>query len=345
MLMKAASRPLQLLAAGLRGDAPNDEQWSEVLEVANRGWLGPALYISLARASRLEQIPTAVRDYLGFLHELNRERNRRLRAQLVEAVAALNQLSIEPILLKGAVHLFCAPDESLGSRMMSDLDLCVDAAEMLRARGALAALGYRAALDDARAMGRPDDVGCIELRDKPSSRTSPYLSSDLRSSSSIVEHEGAKARVPSPTCRALHLIVHDMIKEGDYWRWRTDLRHLHDLAELAATPEGIDWRAISAAMSDRVARRALALQVTALNDIFGVAISPGVKVGRMTRLRHAGRVTAGTRGPIGAAARALGDLTWVLHRLVAGPWYEWRGVRDFAQRVYRTLGGLPRGAR
>jgi hypothetical protein len=122
---------------GLQGHPPAGDQWLNVLEIANRAWLAPALYLALSRASQLEQIPVPVRDYLALLHERNRERNLRLRAQLVEAVCAMNAQMIEPTLLKGAVHLFIARDETLGSRMMSDLDLCVASSEVADARIAL----------------------------------------------------------------------------------------------------------------------------------------------------------------------------------------------------------------
>jgi Uncharacterised nucleotidyltransferase len=341
--MLMTGRALQCLVVGLKGHPPADDQWPKVLEIANRGWLAPALYLALSRAFQLEQIPAPVREYLAFLHERNRERNLRLRAQLVEAVRALNATMTEPILLKGAIHLFTAPDENLGSRMMSDLDLCVASSEMEHARMALEALGYCDALN-TRGMGRPDCVGLIELRDKPSSRSSPYLSADLRSASVAVEHDGATARVPSATCRALHLIVHDMIKEGDYWRWRMDLRHLHDLAELAAMAEGVDWQQISATMSSgRPAHRALEVQATALREFFGVPIPPWLRARKMARLMHAGRMIAATGGAIGAPARFAGNLMWGVHRFATAQSHK-RGW-DFAQRVYRTFTELPKGSR
>mgnify|MGYP003584082175 CR=1 FL=1 len=334
---------LQLLTAGLRGHPPPEAQWPSVLKVASRSWLSPALYVALARSSRLDEAPADVRDYLDFLHERNRERNRRLREQLVEAVGALNAQGIELILLKGAVHLFCAPAEILGARMMSDLDLSVEPEEMVQARSALERLGYRD-VGDTRGMGRSGAVALIEMRDRPSKRVRRYLLRDLRAASYSVEQVGTVARVPNSTCRAIHLIVHDMIKEGDYWRWRMDLRHLHDLAELASAAEGIDWHQIAATLSDRIGRGALEIQATALHHLFDVPTPPELR-GGMARLVHVGRVFSGAGGVIGASVRVAGNIRWGFQKLTTAHAYQWQGGRDFIQRACRVLLEPPKGSR
>ncbi|MER8589106.1 hypothetical protein NKH19_28545 [Mesorhizobium sp. M1338] len=68
--------------------------------------------------------------------------------------------------------------------------------------------------------------------------------------------------------RALHWIVHDLFKKGDYWRGRIDLRRLHDLARLAES-EDVDWTALQASMADQGARNALDTQLLALQHFFG----------------------------------------------------------------------------
>lgn len=342
MRIERPGRRLRLLTAVLRGRLPREADWPEIIEAANRGWLSPALYVALERAGCLDAVPTDVKDYLTFLHGRNRERNERLRSQLIEAVSALNARAIQPILLKGAIHLFAVPDERLGSRMMSDVDLSVDPREAVVARTALEALGYQEATG-TRGMGRAHDVGLIELRDRPSSRSAAYLSGDLRASSALVERDGAVACVPSPTARALHLIVHDMIKEGDYWRLRIDLRHLNDLAELASSADGIDWARIRATLSDPVGRRALEVQAMALQDLFGIAIPAELHGGAIARLKHSARLTSETGGTAATLARTAGRLAWGVYRLANG--YSWQGGWDFVQRARRSLVAPGKGPR
>lgn len=340
--MKRPGHSLRLVTTLLRGQLPQDAEWPTVLETANRGWLGPALYLALDRAAHLNHIPPVVRDYLALLHGRNCDRNRRLLAQLLEAIGALNRRGIEPILLKGAINLFTADIGNLGARMLSDLDLSIAPAEMAPAQAALMTLGYRN-LGSAREMARPDDVGVIEFHDRPSERSAPYLSRDLRASSPPAERDGAVARIPCPTAHALHLIVHDMIKEGDYWGLRIDLRHLHDLAELAGCGDGIEWRRLRAALPDGPARQALVAQATALADLYAIQIPPDLRPDRMAMLRHGARLIGADRGLFGSLLRLIGDLSLGLNRIAVG--YTWRGASNFARQVYRRLASRSVGSR
>lgn len=328
--MKHRASPLRLLIAALDGRLPDESAWPKVLETANRGWLVPALYVALRKQNCIDAVPEPVRDYLALLHDRNAERNRRLRAQLSEAVGALNRKGIEPILLKGGVSLFTAPDDSLGARMLSDLDINLEPSEMRTAKDALAELGYRERAIP-RELGRPQDVGEIELHDRPSRRSAAYLKGDLRAWTSVMEKDGATARIPDPTARALHLIVHDMIKEGDYWRLRIDLRHLHDLAELARAPEGVDWRRLRDALSSEPARAALELQAIALADLYRVSVPGDLIRGLLTRLRHSARLATATQGLAGYLSRAAGNLSWGLHRLRDD--YSWEGAGKLMRRA------------
>ncbi|MDQ3139110.1 MAG: nucleotidyltransferase family protein [Pseudomonadota bacterium] len=313
-----------------------------MLEIANKGWLGPALYLALRRADRLNEIPLPVRDYLSFIHDRNCERNRRMRAQLLEAIRALDAAAIEPILLKGAIHLFTARDEELGARMISDLDISIAPVEMARAKSALIELGYCCFGSD-RELARPHDVGVIELHDRPSARSARYLSTDLRACSPKAARDGAVARIPTATARALHLIVHDMIKGRDYWSFRIDLRHLQDLAELARSSEGIDWQQLCALLSDGFAREALVVQARALEDLFGVQIPPDLRPGRRAELRHVARLVCAGRGPSASVARLIGNLSRGVHEIAEG--YEWRGGWKFSQKVYRRLASRSTGSK
>jgi len=340
--MSKAAHPLRLATAALQGRLPPGGAWPGVLEIANRGWLCPALYVGLREADRLKDIPLPVREYLGFIHGRNCDRNRRLRAQLLEAVRALNAAGIEPILLKGAIDLFTAAADDIGTRMLSDLDISIATNEMPRATAALGALGYRRT-GNGREMARPDDAGVIEFHDRPSARSAAYLSADLRACSPIEEQDGAAAHIPTATARALHLIVHDMIKEGDYWTFRIDLRHLHDLAGLARSREGIDWQHLRAALSDRHAREALALQARALEDLFAVAIPDDLRPGRNAQWRHSARLACASRSPAAPVLRLTGNLSHGVHRLARG--YTWRGSRNLTRQICKRLASPATGSR
>lgn len=334
MPVKRPAEKLRLLIASFNGHPPHDSDWPEIIKIANRGWLVPALYVALRDKECLHQLASPVRDYLELLHDRNLDRNRRLRVQLIEAIAALNENGISPVLLKGCIRLFTVHDASLGARMLSDLDIHVEPLEMERAKSALAKLGYRSGAI-SRELGRPQDVGEIELHDRPSRRSVAYLSGDLRTTTTLVETDGAVAGVPDPTSQALHLIVHDMIKEGDYWRLRMDLRHLHDLANLASAPPGIDWGRLRAALSFDCGRCALELQTRALADLYEIRVPADLIGGKRSKMKHAARLAATEQTLSGLASRTTGKILWGLHRLTDD--YSSKGAANLMQRAYGVL--------
>ena len=330
------------LGDAFEGKLPDEQHWLDLIAIANRGWLAPALYRALERSGALRDVPADPRDYLALLHDSNLKRNQRLKSQLLEAIAALNGNGVQPVLLKGAVHLLSRPDEDLGERMISDLDISIDLDELARARAALLPLGYRNAPSE-RELGRPDDVGLLELHMRASGRSARYLTSDLKSSSRRVDQGEAVAWIPSSEDRALHLIVHDMIKEGDLWRLRLDLRHLKDLAVLARSPEGVRWDRLRSMLPDRTGRLALDLQLLMLRDVFGVPIGSGDLERGTARFLHKARLLAISDSRAGVAGRAVGNLWWGVHRICNG--YSWRGFRNLAGRTRNVFIEPPKGSR
>ena len=138
--MMQVGASLDALIAGLRGHALSTTDWQSVIALANRTLLTPALFSALAHSGEIDRLPDDVREYLGFIHDRNWERNLRLRAQLAEAVAALNRRGIAPLLLKGAVPLFLSPTSRLPARMTSDLDLAWKRPKKQAPKSALASL-------------------------------------------------------------------------------------------------------------------------------------------------------------------------------------------------------------
>jgi putative nucleotidyltransferase-like protein len=284
------------------------------------------LFSALVHSGEINRLPDDVREYLGFIHDRNGERNCRLRAQLTEAVTALNRHGIVPLLLKGAIPLFFSDDKQITARMTSDLDLGVDSADEESALQCLGELGY-VPLTEGRGMARPQDVGVLELRRTEESELRPWTP---------VEREGLLAKIPSPQSRALHWIVHDLFKEGDYWRGRIDLRHLHDLAQLAES-DNVDWTLLRAAMPDRRSGNALDTQLLALHELFGVAIPFASTQRPMVRYQHWRRIFTAKHPIIGAPVRLVGNLAWGAWRLSQANDLVQRGLVDLGRRMVRTL--------
>lgn len=330
-----SGRPLESLVSALRGAPPVDADWFTLIEVANHCWMAPALFVALDHCGGLSGLPADARDYLAFIHDRNRQRNLLLRDQLVEAVAALNRSGIQPILLKGAGIIFCVPERKLGARMMSDLDLLVEDAQTPIANVVLADLGYRTA-EGEHGVWRPQDAGVLELHG--AGTVSGLHGSSITDAAqfSSVTRDAAQARLPSPALRALNLIVHDQIKEGDYWRGTIDLRHLHDLAELAQMPQGIDWPHLSQIMRGRLRRNAFETQLLALRELFEVPIPDSLCRRLVPRGQHWRRMVQIRHPRLAMPLRLMGALAWLGRRVRTkdGPRFT---AANFAPRVFRKL--------
>ncbi|MBA1143049.1 nucleotidyltransferase family protein [Mesorhizobium neociceri] len=317
---------LEALIAGLRGSPTDRTDWRAVIALANHTLLTPDLFSSLAQSGHTHYLPEDVREYLQFVHDCNRERNLRLRTQLREAVAALNRRDVVPFLLKGAIPLFLSPAGRVPSRMTSDLDLAVDSPEEAIARACLEELGY-VDVAGARGMARQQDAGMLELRTSRANGLEPPK---------LVQRDGLRVKIPPAQSRALHWMVHDLLKEGDYWRGRIDLRHLHDLARLAES-DGVDWTALQASMSDRSARNALDTQLLALHHFFGTRIPAKCAQRPMVRFQHWRRIFTATHPIIGAPLRLAGNLMWGTWRFSRDYGLARRGPSDLLRRIARTL--------
>ena len=152
----------------------------------------------------------------------------------------------------------------------------------------------------------------------------------------LVQRDGLRAEIPPAQSRALHWIVHDLLKEGDYWRGRIDLRHLHDLARLAETDD-VDWTALQASVSDQSARNALDTQLLALQHFFGTGIPAKCAQRPMVRFQHWRRIFTATHPIIGAPLRLAGNLAWGTWRFSRADGLARRGPLDLARRIARTL--------
>ena len=160
-----------------------------------------------------------LRLYLEFIHTENRERNRVLRRQLGEAVASLNGIGIEPVLLKGAVRLVDRLYPSPAWRFMRDLDLLVPRDRLSDAAARLATIGYgfgraRRRLFGAHRhlppLGRDHDAAVIEIHEELlPSRRDLCPAAGVLARSLPVDVDGARARLPDTIDQIALLIGHD----------------------------------------------------------------------------------------------------------------------------------------
>lgn len=279
--MAGASHTFRALCACLKQDHPPIRDWTALLALANHTLTTPALidYVRSHRAS----IPEDVTAYIEELHGRNAIRNDRLGNQLAEAVAALNNAGIVPILIKGAAILATSATFDRALRLMSDLDVVVSPDEVRTAMGALTAIGYsidRASGERATKwfadLKRPTDVGMIDLHD-----AFPVISlinqppDELQAHLRPIRFGEADVLVPSRELQALLLVLHDQFQDYDYWTGSIDLRHLLDFRAIVTGSDSIQWSALMRMAPNALVRNALDAQMLLLTRLFGVSWPKG----------------------------------------------------------------------
>src|SRR5215510_2152960 len=229
---------LSQLSACLQGRLPPDADWMAMLDLANRSLATAQLCAAVMNSSEASSIPEDVRTFLLDVRSRNRERNRRLIAQLTDALRALDAVGIEPVLLKG-IGLWASRPEEPFDRILADIDLLVRGSEVERAIRALRNAGFgltaRYPGNDVHVvaeLARPEDVGLIDLHQRPPGPPGFAEIENLEAYCLPVTVNGLRAMRPVTTLQLFFLVLHDQFHDGDYWRGGFDLRHLVDIASL-----------------------------------------------------------------------------------------------------------------
>ncbi|HKH21741.1 MAG TPA: nucleotidyltransferase family protein [Gammaproteobacteria bacterium] len=277
----------------LQGRVPKHVDWVSLLGLANETLTTPALKEFATRFK--DQIPEDVYFYIREMFERNVVRNDRLAAQLAEAVAAINDRGVTPVLLKGAAMLATAPRANHGFRLMSDLDILVSPDEVESTLDALLARSYTVHYQTPpdwagnwhMDLQRPIDVGMIDLHRAPPGPAFFYRQlGDVKQHCKIAHIGKGSAYIPSATYQALILTIHDQFQDSDYWTGNIDMRHLLELRDLAQSPEGIDWNLLASFTPNKLARNALETHLVALFYLFEVDVPARMRNRFIPRIQH-----------------------------------------------------------
>jgi hypothetical protein len=271
------SRSLIALCKFLRGELPKNVDWASLIGLANETLTTPALMHSVDRFAN--EIPPDVSEYVREMFVRNQDRNRRLSDQLSEAVIALNEVGVTPVLLKSAGTLATTENAVNVFRLVSDLDIVISSEEIEIAIKALFAIGYEVFYSSPKGaakwyvdLQRDGDVGMIDLHACLPGHQYFYRSiANIRHHCRLCTSRYGTAYVPFPTYQAFILIVHDEFQDNDYWTGNIDLRHLLDLCELSRSA-GIDWRLLGSISPSRLYRNALETQLLALYYLFDLDV-------------------------------------------------------------------------
>jgi putative nucleotidyltransferase-like protein len=255
-----------------------DIDWRQIAKLAADHFLTPALWVSLSQKGLETLLPEDARDFLQYVYGLNVERNEALRAEVLRIAASLNEVGVEPILLKGAIHLFDSAYRDPSARMMVDIDVLVPEAEIAHGLAALAKLGYHPAGEAAwkahtySPLCRPGATWSLDLHRYLGYQRNIVASMDVQRESVALETDGVRLRAPSPTQRVFHNLYHAQLQNRQHALGLIALMQLCDFAALGRHHSGaIDWAWLRASARHHGIRHALEAYVHLAVELCGLA--------------------------------------------------------------------------
>jgi hypothetical protein len=186
--------------------------------LAGRHLVTPMLAACLADPGLRRQLPEAFVLYLDFVHAENLRRTHALRHELGQAAACLNEIDIEPLLLKGAIRLVDDLYPDPGWRFMRDLDLLIPRDRLGQAIACLESLGYRFTRNATEfatrhrhlpPLSRDGALAVVEIHAELLALPEVLPAELVLARSRLVDLDGARVRVPDATDQLAHLIGHD----------------------------------------------------------------------------------------------------------------------------------------
>jgi len=104
----------------------SQEDWQEIIDIANSDLLAPLLYKSVQEKNLFALIKDeTLKEYLKEFYDLNETRNIAILKQLEEICSILETIDVKPTLLKGSAALSEEHYNSIGERVMLDIDFYV----------------------------------------------------------------------------------------------------------------------------------------------------------------------------------------------------------------------------
>ena len=102
-----------------------DVDWDAVVKVSTAHYVFPALYCNLKRVGFLSYLPQELVNYMKYITNLNRDRNKQIITQAQELNTLLLNNNIRPIFLKGTGNLLEKLYEDIAERMVGDIDFLI----------------------------------------------------------------------------------------------------------------------------------------------------------------------------------------------------------------------------
>ena len=294
------SSEYQFLATCLGDDrttglTPMRNDWDRVAQLAMEESILPLLQSRINQHELGAALPPEVAAFLSAVEDLNRERNDHILNEVKFAARLLNEVGIEPILLKGVAYLTLGVYPNPATRYLRDVDLLVPEEQIEAALDILVRNGFE--------PDHSDQFGLFRHHRPPMRRAgSVFLEvhhclclskcGSLLPASELVERsvahdlDGVRVRVPCPEDLFTHLVMHSQIQHPYNERIWPPLRAMYDLnLVLLRFRDAIDWRSIERRFRAAGQFGLLVLHLSQVNETLGTSAPFQYQLNSWTRLR------------------------------------------------------------
>jgi hypothetical protein len=295
----------QVLSERPAPPAPGDPDWVALVEQANRERVVANLCAAFQTRGWPAGAPEDLREYLVLVYEANATQNRAIRKQALETAEILDRAGAAFAFLKGANWLLETPEDRIGARWLSDIDLAIAPGDWDTGLRAIEAAGYRHAADPAiyrrhfhhTPLARPGDHVTIELH-RHLGWQRHLLTTDEVVAAVKPAPGFSEAPLSSPAHRFIYGCLHAQLQNMEYAAGQFSLRDLCDIQYLLATRQAeLDWRAIADFARARGIFAYLAASLHLAHRLLGLAIpEPFAASGRARA--HASRCLLQHRGDL-----------------------------------------------
>ena len=125
----------------------NSIDWDNVVKVSTAHYVLPAMYCNLKTVDFLHYLSEDLVNYMNYVTNLNRDRNKRIIAQAKKLNSLLLANNITPIFLKGTGNLLAGLYEDIAERMVGDIDFIFSKEDYPKAISILKDSDYSNVLD------------------------------------------------------------------------------------------------------------------------------------------------------------------------------------------------------
>ena len=121
----------------------NDKFWDKFVKIGSSHYVIPALYYKLKERDYLRLLSDELVSYLEEIYSQNLKRNLELVKEINEISNLFITNNIDHVFLKGAALVSSIYKETLGIRMVGDIDILIDNDKILKAKSLMEDYGYK----------------------------------------------------------------------------------------------------------------------------------------------------------------------------------------------------------